>query len=279
MRIRGFFVLLLALIIPIGAGAQDVTPPFVGIPLNWYTDRYTPSSFGLVDGFQGRNNVLEIGVSSSTDLVNRTPGYQTTFYNTTGMKTDINVAGSWMMQADLWIDPRWIDPQTGIIRSDMWATATDNPGFTNPSAYPIIGVTNYNGPLRARGYNVNTGAWIDGGTLNLGAWNTLAMGFDFASNTFSYYVNGSLLASILGTDPSTGIANGMFQAYNFNDPSLPNIPMNLGNPTNPDYAVHWSNTPEVSAIPEPSTYALMAVGLAALAFVSKRRNRKQNTFA
>lgn len=251
---------------PFATQAQtNVTPDLSAGIGSFYTDRYTPPGFNLLNGIQGRNNVLNIDINSTSDAANRPGGQQGTFYNTQGKKTDVNTAGSWLFESDLFVENSWASSANGFIRTDLWATGTDDALFANPSAYPIVGVTNYGGSLRARGYDVNTGAWNDfASTLNLGAWNTLGMGYDLGTNTFSYYVNGVLAGSVIGLDPSTGVANVMYQAYNFNDPALSIT-------QNPAYTVSYSNT---SVVPEPSTYALMIAGLATLGFMSRRRQRE-----
>ena len=110
------------------------------------------------------------------------------------------------------------------------------------------------------------------GPVQFGAWTTLGMGFSVVTNTFSYYINGALASSVLATTPSTGVANVMYQSYNFNDLLL-DVARNFS------ATVNWSNTPAASVVPEPSTYALMAFGLAGLFFVRRKhsaRNAKQS---
>jgi hypothetical protein len=253
---------LLAVIAPAIATAQTNVSPNLGAGLgSFYTDRYTPPGFNLLNGIQGRNNVLQIDINSTSDAANR-GGQNQTFYNTQGKKTDVNTAGSWLFQSDLFVQSSWANAQSGYVRTDIWATATDDALFQNPSQYPIVGFTNYGGAARFRGYDVNADAWIDfSNSINFGSWNTLGMGFDLATNTFSYYVNGVLAGSLVGAAASTGVANVMYQAYNFNDPAI-------GVSGNAAYSAQWSNT---STVPEPSTYALMASGLLALGLVARRR--------
>lgn len=245
----------------------DVTPNLSAGVGSFYTDRYTPSSFAITSAC-GRSNVLQIGVDPSTDASSRPAGQQGTFYNTQGEKTDVNTAGSWLFTSDLCVDAGWSSTNNGYVRTDMWATAVDGTG--NPSAYPIIGFTNdgTGGFIGFRGYDVVTGLWNDfSAGVNYGAWNTLGMAFDANTDLFSYYVNGSLVGTTgaPGTG-STGVANVMYQAYNFNDPTL-------GISNNPAYVADWSNTPQ-SVVPEPATMTMMATGLVGMVGAGIRKRRK-----
>lgn len=245
--------------------AQDISPNLATtVPGSFYTDRYTPTLFQLANGVHGRNNVLQL--QAGTDAANRPNGQQGSFYNTQGMKTDVNTSGSWLFQSDLFVESSWATSRLGYVRTDLWAAATDDVSFLNPSAYPIVGFTNYGGAARFRGYDVNTGLFNDfAAPVLFGAWNTLGMGFNSATNTFSYYVNGALAGSVVGGDPATGVANVMYQAYNFNDPALQIS-------GNPNAVVEWSNTSSV--VPEPSTYALMAFGLGGVFFMRRKRSSR-----
>ena len=76
------------------AVAAPVMPSFDNAPAGWSVDRYAPASFADVGVFQGRDNVLGIGIDSSTNSANRPGGQSATFYNTQGMKSLISATPS-----------------------------------------------------------------------------------------------------------------------------------------------------------------------------------------
>jgi hypothetical protein len=252
------------------AAAQNVVPNFgTTVPGSWSQDRYLPTTFSLTNNTHGRNNVLNIGITSAGDLLNRPSGYQYTFYNTQGEGTAVGTGpGSYSLIADLWVNASWATDAAGSnnsVRTDMWGVAVNS--ANNPYDYPIIGFSNYSGAGLFRGYNVNTGDWINfSNPVNYGAWNTLELSWDVTSMEYSYFVNGALAGTVQGDGVAVGINSMIMQAYNFNDPSLSN--------GSNDYTALWSNNPAQLVTPEPATLMLLGTGLMGLVGTGLLRRRK-----
>ena len=123
------------------AQATDITPDFANVPSGWSVDRYAPDSFSNVGSFQGRNNVLGIGIGPNGATSNRTSGYQANFYSTQGMGHAVSGGAGDMLQAALYVQSSWMNPALGAVRTDMWGVMTD--ASSNVTDYPIIGFTNY----------------------------------------------------------------------------------------------------------------------------------------
>jgi len=271
---KAITLLVALMLLPVAGFANSIMPNFDNAPTGWVTDRYQPDNFKDIGPFQGRDNVLEIGISEVDGLTNRPAGQNTSFYNTQGMQYALTGGSGSVLSADLWIPKAWTETGATTVRTDMWGVMKD---VTNTvSDYPIIGFTNYGGNARYRvwedhpEYNTkdnkweSVGSWVDLATpVMTNGWTSFAIEFTGAS--YEYYINGVNVYSDTAIDGSTKFSATIMQAYNyFGDTSLGAV--NAAN-----YEAHWSNTPT----PEPGTMILMGVGV--LGAVLMRRRSQKNS--
>jgi len=205
----------------------------------WIDDRYPPHSFVPFLLYQGRTNVIGLGINASDGFATRSAPYRSTFYNTQGKghnsKPDDRVVAS-----SLYIPASWGDPTQGSRRTDIWIEIV--PANTD---YAIIGFTNYGGPPRYRVWTEDAGGhWIDLTTpVVYDAWTDFRIEYD--GSHFKYFINDILIQTTASLVANEVFFDIKLEAYNFtDDPSITGA--FAGDPLG-NYVAHWTNpTPEVT---------------------------------
>lgn len=233
------------------ARAADVTPSFASVPVGWVTDRRQPDSFSNIGCFQAACDVLGIGIGPSGSFANRPAAFQSTFYNTQGMQTNISGGAGDFLRAYLFVPASWGDHSQGSRRTDMWGVVQN--GANVITDYPIVGFTNYGGAPRFRGWSSQTGSWTDfAASINYDGWNSVST--RFTGTTFEYYVNDTLAGTVLAGAGADHFSAMIMQAYNFGPGDA-----SIVGAVNTPYVAMWANE-----VPEPATYLMMGLGLLAL---------------
>ena len=188
------------------AQAAPLMPDYSALPAGWVTDRYDPNSFSNVGTYQGRDNVLGIGLTPAEGYNNRIGGFQNTFYNTQGRQHAISGGAGSTLSADIYTPQDWSNPLNGSRRTDMWGVMTDGSSVTD---YPIIGFTNYGGAPRLRLWDdVN---WVDLVLpVSYDTWTSLEI--KYTGTAYEYLINGSTVYTDLTINGSTGFSATIMQA-------------------------------------------------------------------
>lgn len=252
----------------LGANAAiDITPSFDNAPAGWVTDRYAPNSFGDIGSFQGRDNVLRVGISSAEGANVRPGSFSSSFYNTQGAKTSLTGGPDSVLSADLYIPASWASQANGSVSVGLWGVMQDN--LAAVSGYPILGFSNYdpanNSNARFRWWEDTIGSYTELTVPVLyDQWNSLSI--KFTGSAYDFYINGNLVGTDSTANGSIGFKEMILNSYNFSGAGL-------AGSVAANYEVNWSNTP----VPEPSTYLAGALLLLPFGASTIRIMRKKLT--
>jgi hypothetical protein len=219
-------------------------------------DRYAPAVFQSGVAFGGHAGTLVQGTSVSDGAANRPSSYSSSFYNTQGraFTADPNTQ---KVSIQLYVSSNWTNEVVGLQRyAGFWGVGTDG---SSVSAYPIIEMFRENGIDQWRGYDSSgAGAWITMGNATEG-WNNLEISL-LGTDQFLYTVNGGF-STLTDANGSTSIKSTILQVYNTSSGVA--------------YEAHWDNL--TTAVPEPSTWAMMIAGFGLIGGIMLRQRRRAQT--
>lgn len=192
--------------------------PFTAAELtNWSPDRSAPSGGASSVTFDGRSNVLEMGV------VGEDRSTISSFYYTEGLQRQLATDPD-AVKADLYVDSAWLDTS---VRAGLWGVGHDTDSAV--SAYPIV---EFISSVEYTGWRSWDG--VVGGWTNLTAvpyvadeWNTVALVLNDETGEFDVYIN-EVLAVSSGAGDTVNLGAVILNQYNYGSEST-------------DYTVRWSN--------------------------------------
>lgn len=199
------------------------------------------------------------------------PGYGTINLgtnNASGLKSGFSINPSVISAASgsisLWINPT------------VLATTGDFDYIINGTlgAGPILGVTR-----AGLGYKVGDQSEVGVSGLTVGGWNHIAMTWDNAAGTTSLYLGGNLVSTtsfVANSIAPNGLNFGNWAP--FADSSVVNENQFVGSLAKLEFYSGQLTQTQVSAlaIPEPSTYAMLGIGLMAGYWIVVQKSRKKS---
>lgn len=217
----------LALLLARGAQADDfgVYEPYpIGTDRgDWEADRADAAFFGNVGRFQGRDDVLRLGVEPPAD-----PG---SFYNWQGYLQRTQVpAGNSFLRGDMWVPQTWRrGTDTDYMRTGLWGSAmpedlvAEGRYVDDAAVFPIVSFTNQGGVGRLEVWdpaaNPDTG-WVDlpetARLIDYDGWNTIELRLLPEDGKIAYVFNGEVIYtwdSPKPDDPTLGLPERFWAIY------------------------------------------------------------------
>jgi hypothetical protein len=233
------------------AMAQDIDFDEASDTSGFATDRYQPAVLAAGAAGGGRSGVLAIGTDASDGASSRPSGFGSAFYNTQGVKFDLDA------------DVNQASVEFYIPGMD-WATGPDDRlmglwGLSDTGAYPIVEFARVSGVDQFRVWD-SAGLWVSLGMptgFSYNSWQQVGFSIDAANDLITYTV-GDLSASVGGYG-STSLTTGFFEVHNTN-----------AGVTRTQFMDNFSAS-VAGAVPEPSTWAMLILGFGLVGGAMRRR--------
>lgn len=194
-------------------------------PTDWSKDRADASSFENVGSFQGRDDVLRLGIKDPADP-------RGSFYNWQGysQRTDAP-SGNSFLRGDLWIMDGWQNGgEDDYVHTGMWGSAmpadlvAEGKYVDAASVFPIVHFTNQGGVGRLVVWDPSSpeaiGGWVDlpetSGVINYDSWNTIDLRLLPEDRKVQYLFNGKVIYTWDVPEPSNpdlGLPEQFFAMY------------------------------------------------------------------
>ena len=205
--------------------AEDGFSGFVAYPIgtdtaDWSVDRMAPAWFGNVETFQGRDNVILLGIAP--------PASDNSRLNWQGYQQNMTVpAGNSFLRGDMWIADGWrTGTENDFVNTGMWGSAMSENlvaqgNYVDAAAvFPIVHFINQGGAGRLRVWDTTASGWVNlpetADLISYGGWNTIDLRLLPDEQKIEYLLNGEVFYTWdipAPHDPDHGLPEQFFRMY------------------------------------------------------------------